>query len=45
MAVMIIQVFYMCTSDQCLKISLYNKVEKNVRLIKYEQLKASGQKM
>ena len=44
MAVMIIQVFYMCASDQCLNISLYNKVEKKVRLIKYEQLKASGQK-
>ena len=44
MAVMIIQVFYMCASDQCLNISLYNKVEKKVRLIKYEQLKASEQK-
>ena len=44
MAVMIIQVFYMCASDQCLKILLYNKVERKVRLIKYEQRKASGQK-
>ena len=40
---MIIQVFYMCASDQCLKILLYNKVERKVRLIKYEQWKASGQ--
>ena len=44
MAVMIIQVFYMCASDQCLKILLYNKVERKVRLIKYEQPKAREQK-
>ena len=44
MAVMIIQVFYMCASDQCLNISLSNKVDKKVRLIKYGQLKASAQK-
>ena len=40
---MIIQVFYMCASDQCLKILLYNKVERKVRLIKYEQWETSGQ--
>ena len=34
---MIIQVFNMCASDQCLKILLYNKVEGKVRLIEYEQ--------
>ena len=34
----------MCASDQCLKILLYNKVERKVRLIKYEQWKASGHK-
>ena len=28
---------YMCASDQCLKILLYNKVERKVRLIKFEQ--------
>ena len=37
MAVMIIQVFYMCAIDQWLKTLLYNKVERKVRLIKYEQ--------
>ena len=44
MTVIIIQVFYICASDQCLKILLYNKVERKVRLLKYEQQKASGQK-
>ena len=38
MAVMIIQVFYICASDQCFKVLLHNTVEKKVRLIK-----ASGQ--
>ena len=37
--VMIIQVFYICASDQYLKILLYNTVETKVRVrqIKYEQ--------
>ena len=30
-------------SDQSLDILLYNKVERKVRLLKYEQWKASGQ--
>ena len=37
MAVIIIQVFYICASDQSLDILLYNKVERKVRLLKYEQ--------